>query len=92
MLERARKHGRLGLVPVSACLSSEGSLPTPLIIVFKVLELEDLETSMNLVSAKNPQVTWVLVAHTCNPSYSGGRDQEDQGLGPDWADSLRDPI
>jgi hypothetical protein len=21
----------------------------------------------------------VLVAHTCNPSYSGGRDQEDQG-------------
>jgi hypothetical protein len=22
---------------------------------------------------------WVLVAHTCNPSYSGGRDQEDCG-------------
>jgi hypothetical protein len=21
-----------------------------------------------------------LVAHTCNPSYSGGRDQEDYGL------------
>jgi hypothetical protein len=20
---------------------------------------------------------WALVAHTCNPSYSGGRDQED---------------
>jgi hypothetical protein len=27
-----------------------------------------------------PQKTsqgWVLVAHTCNPSYSGGSDQED---------------
>jgi hypothetical protein len=24
----------------------------------------------------------VLVAHTCNPSYSGSRDQEDQGLKP----------
>jgi hypothetical protein len=24
----------------------------------------------------------VLVAHTCNPSYSGGRDQEDHSLKP----------
>jgi hypothetical protein len=22
---------------------------------------------------------WALVAHTCDPSYSGGRDQEDRG-------------
>jgi hypothetical protein len=22
---------------------------------------------------------WAVVAHTCNSSYSGGRDQEDQG-------------
>jgi hypothetical protein len=28
------------------------------------------------------------VAHTCNPSYSGGRDQEDGGLKPAWANSL----
>jgi hypothetical protein len=27
------------------------------------------------------------VAHTCNPSYSGGRDQEDQGLRPAQANS-----
>jgi hypothetical protein len=27
-------------------------------------------------------VSWVLVAHTCNPSYSGGRDQEDRGWKP----------
>jgi hypothetical protein len=33
-------------------------------------------------------------AHTCNPSYSEGRDQEDCSLKPDylWANSLRDPI
>jgi hypothetical protein len=27
----------------------------------------------------------VPVAHTCNPSYSGGRDQEDHGWKPVWA-------
>jgi hypothetical protein len=32
------------------------------------------------------------VAHTCNPSYSGGRDQEDYSSKPAWANSLRDPI
>jgi hypothetical protein len=29
----------------------------------------------------------VLVAHTHNPSYSVGRDQEDQGSKPAWANS-----
>jgi hypothetical protein len=28
----------------------------------------------------------------CNPSYSGGRDQEDRGSYPVWANSLRDLI
>jgi hypothetical protein len=32
------------------------------------------------------------VAHTCNPSYSGGRNQEDHGLMAAWANSLPDPI
>jgi hypothetical protein len=32
------------------------------------------------------------MAHACNPSYLEGRDQEDQGLKPAQADSLRDPI
>jgi hypothetical protein len=27
---------------------------------------------------------WALVAHACNPSYSGGRDQEDCSLKPAW--------
>jgi hypothetical protein len=30
------------------------------------------------------------VAHACNPSYSGGRDQEDSK--PAQANSLQDPI
>jgi hypothetical protein len=34
----------------------------------------------------------VPVTHTYNPSYTGGRDQEDHGLKPPWANSLRDPI
>jgi hypothetical protein len=32
------------------------------------------------------------VAHTCNPSYSGGRNQEDRCLKPGQANSWRDPI
>jgi hypothetical protein len=32
------------------------------------------------------------VAHTCNPSYSGGRDQEDHGSKPAWVNSSQDPI
>jgi hypothetical protein len=32
------------------------------------------------------------VAHTCNPSYSGCRDQEDLIQGHPWGNSSRDPI
>jgi hypothetical protein len=32
------------------------------------------------------------VCHTCNPSYAGGRDQEDCSSKPAQANSLRDPI
>jgi hypothetical protein len=34
----------------------------------------------------------VPVAHTCNPRYSAGRDQEDHGLMPTWENSSQDPI
>jgi hypothetical protein len=34
----------------------------------------------------------VLVAHACDPSYSGGRDQEDGGSKPAQANSSLDPI
>jgi hypothetical protein len=33
-----------------------------------------------------------LVAHACNPCYIGGRDQEDCGSKPSWANSSQDPI
>jgi phosphotransferase system glucose/maltose/N-acetylglucosamine-specific IIC component len=33
---------------------------------------------------------WALVAHACNPSYSGGKDQGERGLKPAWANSSRD--
>jgi hypothetical protein len=32
------------------------------------------------------------VAHTCNPSYSGGRDQEEHSLKPAPGNSLLGPM
>jgi hypothetical protein len=37
-------------------------------------------------------MSWALVAHACNLSYLGVRDQKDQGSKPVWANSSRDPI
>jgi hypothetical protein len=37
-------------------------------------------------------MSWAPVAHTCNPSYSGGRDQDDDGLKPAWGNSSQDLI
>jgi hypothetical protein len=39
-----------------------------------------------------PVMSWVLVAHACNPSYSGGRDQENHGSKPAQGNSSQDPI
>jgi hypothetical protein len=33
------------------------------------------------------QESWAQVAHACNPSYSGGSDQEDHGSKPAQANS-----
>uniref|UniRef100_A0A8C0XTS1 Uncharacterized protein n=1 Tax=Castor canadensis TaxID=51338 RepID=A0A8C0XTS1_CASCN len=48
--------------------------------------------SHNMVggSRKSKQV-WAPVAHTCNPSYSRGRDQEDRSLRPAQTNISRDP-
>jgi hypothetical protein len=35
---------------------------------------------------------WVLMAHTCNPTYSGSRDHEDRGSKSAQRNSSRDPI
>jgi hypothetical protein len=49
-------------------------------------------TWRNPVSKKTKQNSWALVAQTCNPRYSGGRDQEDDGSKPAWANSSQAPI
>jgi hypothetical protein len=36
---------------------------------------------------KTQKPSQLVVARTCNPRYSGGRDQEDCGLKPAWANS-----
>jgi hypothetical protein len=38
-------------------------------------------------NGKRLETAQELVAHTCNPSYLGGRDQEDRGSRPAWAKS-----
>jgi hypothetical protein len=42
--------------------------------------------------AKRLNCGQALMAHACNPSYSGGRDEEDQGLKPAQANSSQDLI
>jgi hypothetical protein len=37
------------------------------------------------------RISWTPVTSTCNPSYSGGRDQDDSGLKPAWANSSARP-
>jgi hypothetical protein len=46
---------------------------------------------MSFTKNKN-KILLGAMAHTCNPSYSGGRDQEDSGSKPTPANSSRDPI
>jgi hypothetical protein len=36
---------------------------------------------------KEIDISWALVAHNYNPSYSVSRDQEDCGLNPAWANN-----
>jgi hypothetical protein len=50
------------------------------------------QNSCPLSALTNGIFSGALVVHTCNPSYSGGRDQEDQGLKPAQANSLREQI
>jgi hypothetical protein len=42
--------------------------------------------------AEENRGSWALVVHACNPSYSGGRDQEEFSSKPAWANCSRDPI
>jgi hypothetical protein len=51
-----------------------------------------LTCSILFTSMSNFVLSQVLVAHTCSPSYSGGKDQEDLGLKSVWANRWRDPV
>jgi hypothetical protein len=74
-------HLRVAQKSCSSCFSllCAGHFHTQ-IKMFKLLPLE------------NPVPNQALVAHTCNPSYVGGRGQEDHSPKPAKANSLRDPI
>jgi hypothetical protein len=37
---------------------------------------------LNIKTMLSIHLSWILVAHACNPSYSEGRDQEDCGSKP----------
>jgi hypothetical protein len=49
---------------------------------------QSINTSGFNVLEKKKNPGWAHVALPCNPSYSGGRDQEDHGLRPAEAKSL----
>jgi hypothetical protein len=40
-----------------------------------------------LIKQNKNVVDWAPVAHACDPSYSRGKDQEDCGSKPAWANS-----
>jgi hypothetical protein len=35
------------------------------------------------ITFKSEEECWALLAHSCNPGYSGGRDEKDGGSKPD---------
>jgi hypothetical protein len=49
--------------------------------------MSSLTDSLLQILNKRLDGSWALVAHTYNPRYSKGRDQEDQGLRPTWGNS-----
>jgi hypothetical protein len=50
------------------------------------------KSSINAYHIKNQIPSQVLVAHSCNSSYSGGRDLEDTGSRPAQTKSSQYPI
>jgi hypothetical protein len=48
------------------------------ILIFNALVYDQLFLSVRLYKYQRQRESWAPVACTCNPSYSGGRDQEDR--------------
>jgi hypothetical protein len=57
--------------------------------VILALGLHSENLSQKKKKKKKQGLRWAQVAHACDPSYSGSRDQEDLGSKPAWANSLR---
>jgi hypothetical protein len=53
---------------------------------------EALNAIPSTAKTKTKTKVQTMVAHTCNPSYSGGRDQEDSSSEPAQANSSQNPI
>jgi hypothetical protein len=51
-----------------------------------------LKYYIELNNSKKQKTSQALMADVCNPSYSGGRDQEDRGSKASLANSSRNPI
>jgi hypothetical protein len=74
---------------LACCLPFSRALFTPLFCADS-LEHSDQFVLKDLL--KKDILELGAVAHTCNPSYSGGGDQEDQGSRPAQAKSCQDLI
>jgi hypothetical protein len=57
-----------------------------LVVFWKKENIEEAKMNVKNKEALGASDSW------CNPSYSGGRDQEDQGSRPAWTNSSQDPI
>jgi hypothetical protein len=62
------------------------------VIFFSKLLYEGKQIRSTLNTLLKACLSWALVSHDCNPSYSGGRDEKNHGLKPAWANCLQDPI
>jgi hypothetical protein len=60
--------------------------------LFSTQPLNALCSKIPISTVRNIFKSQVLVAHSCNPSYSGGSDQGDLSLKPAQPNSSRDPI
>jgi hypothetical protein len=61
------------------------------ILFMKVIHVLEMSISLTVFCTKEC-LCWAAMVYASNPSYSGGRDQEDHGSKPALANSLQDPL
>jgi hypothetical protein len=73
---------------------TNASLALSKISYTKLLQKYYLSVASNTQIMKQQEVSFQPepAAHTCNPSYSGGRDREDHSSKPAQTNSSQDPI